>query len=73
MVDEMDFENRIVSPEYEPNDLDTEVSLRPKTLDEYVGQEKIKKNLNLIKSEFNDMLSEQNIIYSSLWMQWWYQ
>lgn len=47
MVDEMDFENRIVSPEYEPNDLDTEVSLRPKTLDEYVGQEKIKENLRI--------------------------
>ena len=47
MVDEMDFENRIVSPEYEPDDVDTEVSLRPKTLDEYVGQEKIKQNLRI--------------------------
>ncbi|MBP3691726.1 MAG: Holliday junction branch migration DNA helicase RuvB [Clostridia bacterium] len=43
----MDFENRIVSPEYEPDDVDTEVSLRPKTLDEYVGQEKIKQNLRI--------------------------
>ena len=47
MVDEMDFENRIVSPEYEPDDVETEVSLRPKTLDEYVGQEKIKQNLRI--------------------------
>ncbi len=43
----MDFENRIVSPEYEPGDIDAEVSLRPKTLDEYVGQEKIKENLRI--------------------------
>lgn len=47
MVEDMDFENRIVSPEYEPDDVDTEVSLRPKTLDEYVGQEKIKQNLRI--------------------------
>ncbi len=47
MVEDMDFENRIVSPEYEPNDVDAEVSLRPKTLDEYVGQEKIKQNLRI--------------------------
>ena len=36
---EMDFENRIVSPEYSVNDDDTELSLRPKTLDDYIGQE----------------------------------
>ena len=47
MDEEFDFENRIVSSEYEPGDIDTELSLRPKTLDEYVGQEKIKDNLRI--------------------------
>ena len=44
---EMDFENRIVSPEYNYSDSDTELSLRPKTLDDYVGQEKAKDNLSI--------------------------
>ena len=47
MIDEMDFENRIVSPEYSGVDEDTEVSLRPKTLSEYVGQVKAKENLSI--------------------------
>ena len=41
---EFDYENRIVSPEYERGDGE-EVSLRPKTLDEYIGQDKAKENL----------------------------
>ena len=47
MIDEMDFENRIVSPEYSGGDEDTEVTLRPKTLSEYVGQVKAKENLSI--------------------------
>ncbi|MGN0594442.1 MAG: Holliday junction branch migration DNA helicase RuvB [Hominimerdicola sp.] len=46
---DFDFENRIVSPretEVETTD-DFEVSLRPKTLDEYIGQEKVKENLRI--------------------------
>ena len=44
---EMDFENRIVSPEYSVNNDDTELSLRPKTLDDYIGQDKAKDNLSI--------------------------
>ncbi len=44
---EMDFENRIVSPEYTYSDEETELSLRPKTLSEYVGQTKAKENLSI--------------------------
>ncbi len=44
---EMDFENRIVAAEYTPEDSDAEVSLRPKTMDEYIGQEKAKENLKV--------------------------
>lgn len=44
---EMDFENRIVSPEYNYSDEETELSLRPKTLSEYIGQDKVKDNLNI--------------------------
>ena len=43
----MDFENRIVAPEYIADDSETEVSLRPKTLDEYIGQDKVKENLSI--------------------------
>ena len=43
----MDFENRIVAPEFLSADSDIEVSLRPKTLDEYIGQEKAKENLRV--------------------------
>lgn len=45
--EELDFENRIVSPEYSGSDDDTEVTLRPKTLSEYVGQDKVKDNLSI--------------------------
>lgn len=44
---EMDFENRIVSPEYTPTEDDTELSLRPKSLDDYIGQDKVKDNLSI--------------------------
>lgn len=43
----MDMEERIVATEFISDDIDTEVSLRPKTLDEYVGQTKIKENLSI--------------------------
>lgn len=42
---EMDFENRMVAPEFTAEDVDTEFSLRPKTLEEYIGQDKAKENL----------------------------
>lgn len=45
---EFDFENRIVSADYSAEDNDTEQSLRPRTLDEYIGQEKAKENLKII-------------------------
>ena len=43
---EMNFESRMVSPERTENDTDDiEVTLRPKTLNEYIGQDKVKENL----------------------------
>ena len=45
--EELDFENRIVSPEYSTTQDDTELSLRPKSLKEYVGQDKVKDNLRI--------------------------
>ncbi len=41
---EMDYENRMVSAEYLPED-DGDNPLRPRTLAEYIGQEKVKDNL----------------------------
>lgn len=45
----MDFdnENRIVSPDLNEIDNDIETSLRPKTFNEYIGQEKAKENLKI--------------------------
>ena len=43
----MDFENRIVSPEYSYTEDEAELSLRPKTLGEYIGQDKAKENLSI--------------------------
>lgn len=44
----MDFENRIITPDYaSAQDGEIETSLRPKTLEEYVGQEKVKENLSI--------------------------
>ena len=45
LSNQMDFENRIVAPEYEELDRENEVSLRPRTLDEYIGQTKAKENM----------------------------
>lgn len=44
---ESDFENRIVVPEYTPDDRDVELSLRPRSFGEYIGQEKAKENLTV--------------------------
>lgn len=44
---EMDFENRIVSPDYNYSEDENELSLRPKSLSEYIGQDKVKENLSI--------------------------
>lgn len=45
---EMNFEERMVSPKKTENETeDFEVTLRPKTLSEYIGQDKIKENLSI--------------------------
>ncbi len=43
---DMDFENRLVTMDYLPED-DGDNPLRPRTLDEYIGQEKVKENLKV--------------------------
>ena len=47
MIEELDFENRMVTGSYTPEDSETDFSLRPKRLDEYIGQEKAKENLSI--------------------------
>ncbi len=44
---DFDFENRIMNTGYNAEDSDVDVSLRPKRLDEYIGQEKVKENLKI--------------------------
>ena len=43
----MDFNERIITSDFIDEDVDIETSLRPKHLDEYVGQDKIKENLSV--------------------------
>ena len=45
--EDFDFENRIITTSYKSEDSETELSLRPKTLDDYIGQEKVKENLKI--------------------------
>ena len=45
--DELAFEGRMTSPESTEADYDLELTLRPKTLKEYVGQQKVKENLSI--------------------------
>lgn len=44
---QVDPNQRVVSPQSEPEDQDSEASLRPKTLEEYIGQDKAKENLKI--------------------------
>jgi hypothetical protein len=44
--DDFDFESRITGAEFSAEDIENEFSLRPKTLNEYVGQQKVKDNLD---------------------------
>ncbi|MBK5099931.1 MAG: Holliday junction branch migration DNA helicase RuvB [Desulfobacteraceae bacterium] len=41
------MEERITDPEPKPDEIPAEISLRPRTLDEYVGQEEMKRNLRV--------------------------
>ncbi|CAB1250858.1 Holliday junction DNA helicase, ATP-dependent component [Ruminococcaceae bacterium BL-4] len=45
--DDFDLENRMVAPEYNPEDAEVENPLRPKCLSDYIGQEKVKENLSI--------------------------
>ena len=45
--EEFDFENRIVSSEYSPEDAEVDNCLRPQRLDDYIGQSKAKENLKI--------------------------
>lgn len=42
---DMSFEQRMVTPESMPEDREAESSLRPQTLHEYIGQDKVKENM----------------------------
>lgn len=44
---DFEYEGRMVDMEYTPEDTDTELSLRPHALDEYIGQEKNKEILKI--------------------------
>lgn len=46
-TNEFDFENRIMNTGYTSDDSETELSLRPKMLDDYIGQEKTKEILKV--------------------------
>src|SRR5579859_7254303 len=41
-------EQRVVTPRQQPEEVTVELSLRPKRLSEYIGQDKVKANLGLL-------------------------
>lgn len=43
----MGMETRIIDPEASPEEVSAELSLRPRSLDEYIGQEDLKRNLRI--------------------------
>ena len=45
--EEFDFENRMMTTSCTKDDADTELSLRPKNFDDYIGQDKVKENLSV--------------------------
>ena len=58
MSEDFDFENRMMTPSYTRDDNDTETSLRPKKLEDYIGQDKAKENLKIYirKIKFRDYI-----------------
>ncbi|WMJ23292.1 Holliday junction branch migration DNA helicase RuvB [Paludicola sp. MB14-C6] len=44
---DLDLESRLITPDFASEDVDVEFSLRPKTLNEYIGQDKAKENLSI--------------------------
>lgn len=47
MIEEFDFENRMMSTSYTNEDSETDLSLRPKRFEDYIGQDKVKENLKV--------------------------
>ena len=45
--EDFDFESRIVTTSYQSEDSDVEASLRPKSLSDYIGQDRVKENLKI--------------------------
>jgi Holliday junction DNA helicase RuvB len=41
------MDERLIDPEVQPDEIPADISLRPTTLDEYVGQEELKRNLRV--------------------------
>ncbi|MBQ7172738.1 MAG: Holliday junction branch migration DNA helicase RuvB [Clostridia bacterium] len=46
-TNDFDFENRIMTTSYTSEDSDVDLSLRPKRLEDYIGQDKAKENLKI--------------------------
>ena len=55
--DELDFDldNRLIGAGYAAEDDGIELSLRPRTLDEYIGQDKVKENLRVFMESRSTM------------------
>ena len=46
-MEDFDFENRIVAPSFVNHEDEAEFSLRPRSLNEYIGQDDVKENLSI--------------------------
>ena len=69
-------EERIVCPGLENEDNDIEVSLRPRTIDDYIGQEKVKENMKIFieaakkrGESLDHTLFSQNLLWNFRWAE----
>ena len=69
--EEFDFENRIVDTQETPEDVfDGDNPLRPKSFDDYVGQDKVKENLRVyIKAAKLRNEALDHVLLSAAFMQ----
>lgn len=62
--------NRMVSGELGPEDIEQERSLRPKTLDEYLGQSRVKENLRVLIQAAKRGMNRLTTLFSRALRDW---
>ena len=64
------MEKRVISTQVQEEDIKIEKSLRPQTLDDYIGQQKAKENLKIYIEAAKQRGEEKRRLQESLQMRW---